>query len=151
MPASELPGQQGFRWLRSPALRAGVMTGVYLSMVLVAWLLIANYVPWSARFGLIRNAATAALFVLLMLIPIWRYLRSPGRLFAAGVAGWTLLSLVYLVLGWFFHRLHSRMGPFHVFVLGVVIYGFVAVFCWVVSLVLAARPSPLATPRRRSP
>lgn len=150
MPPAQLPGMRWFAWLRNPALHIGVLTGVYLSIVLGAWLVIANRMPWSATFAGPRNLIAGALFLLLMLIPIGRFLRSPARLFASGLAGWALLALTYLVMGFFFERLHSRMGPFHVFMLGAVVYGVVAVVAWVVSLVLAARHHPVATSRRRS-
>jgi hypothetical protein len=139
-----------FAWLRNPALRIGVLTGVYLSIVLGAWLVIANRIPWSANFALTRNLIAGALFLLLMLIPIGRFLRSPARLFASGLAGWALFAFTYLVMGFFFERLHSRKGSFEVLILGAAVYGVVAVAAWVVSLVLAARHHPIAASRRRS-
>lgn len=145
----QLPGSRWFTWLRDATLRIGVLTGVYLSVILLAWLLIANRVPWSANFAELRNAAAIALALAVMLIPVWRFLRSPARLFIAGLAGWLVLTLTYLVLGLFFQRLHSRMGPFHWFMLGAVVYAVVAVVAWVVSLVWAARHGPMAVPRRR--
>ena len=153
MPSSQLPGIQWFAWLRNLTLRIGVLTGVYLSLVLTTWLVIANRVPWSAYFAEIRNLVAAALGALLMLIPILRFLRAPGQFFAAGVVGWGVLALIYLVMGVIFHRLHSRMGPFHFFMLGVVVYGAIAVTLWVVAMVMAARQHHQAIPvaRRRSP
>ncbi len=150
MPVSQLPGNRWFVWLRNATLRIGVLTGVYLSVVLGGWLVIANRVPWSANFAGLRNAAAAALTALLMLIPIARFRRSPARLFAAGITGWAVLSCTYLVLGLSFERLYSRMTPFRVFMLGAVAYLFLAVLIWVVSLVLAARHQPIAAARRRS-
>lgn len=150
MAVPQLPGQRWFAWLHNLTLRVGVITGVYLSAVLVAWLLIANRVPWSANFAGIRNTAAAVLTALLMLVPIVCYLRSPARLFVAGLTAWAVFTCTYRVMGLFFERLLSRMGPFHVFMLGAVVYGCFAVVGWVVSLVWAARHHPNAPTRRRS-
>lgn len=150
MPPDRLPGMRWFAWLRNATLRIGVLTGVYLSIVLGAWLVVANRMPWSANFALTRNLIAGAVFLLLMLIPVGRFLQSPARLFASGLTGWTLFTLTYLIMGFFFERLHSRLGPFHVFMLGAVVYGVVAVVAWVVSLALAARHHPIAASRRRS-
>lgn len=147
MPASQHPGQ---RWSRSPVLRTGAVTGVCLSAVLTAWLIVANAVPRSAEFAGMRNGAAAALVVLLMLIPVGRFLRSPGRLFSAGLTGWAVLTSTYLLLGLYFERLYSRLTPFHVFILGAVVYGFFAVLSWVTTLMFAARHQPLAVTRRRT-
>ncbi len=149
MPDSQLPGSRWFTWVRYTTLRVGALTGIYLSVVLAGWLVIANRLPALSDFALLRNAAAGALAFLLMLIPIVWFLRSPARLFAAGLTGWALLSLTYLVMGMVFHRLHSRMGPFHFFMLGVVVYGVVGVVAWVASLVLAARRQPIGVARRR--
>ncbi len=126
MPVSQQPGQ---RWSRSPVLRTGAVTGVCLSAVLTAWLIVANHVPRSAEFA--------------------RFLRSPGRLFSAGLTGWAVLTSTYLLMGLYFERLYSRVTPFHVFILGAVVYGFFAVISWVTTLMFAARQQPLAVTRRR--
>ncbi len=148
---SQLPGSQWLTWLRDHTLRVGVLTGLYLVVVFTAWLLIANRLPWSANFAGLRNGVFGVLLVALMLIPVGRFLRRPARLFFAGVVAWGMLTLAYLILGLFFERLYSRMGPFHVFMLGAVLYGVIAVAAWVASLLLAARHQPVATPRRRQP
>lgn len=147
MPVSQQPGQ---RWSRSSVLRTGAVTGVCLSAVLTAWLIVANHVPRSAEFAGMRNSAAAALLVLLMLIPVGRFLRSPGRLFSAGLTGWAVLTSTYLLLGLYFERLYSRVTPFHVLILGAVIYGFFAVISWVTTLMFAARHQPLTVTRRRT-
>jgi hypothetical protein len=38
----QLPGMRWFLWLRIAALRIGILTGIYLSCVFVAWLMVAN-------------------------------------------------------------------------------------------------------------
>jgi len=151
MPSSLPPGSRWFFWLRDATLRVGILTGVYLSAVLVTWLVVANRIPWSANFALARNAAATAMGLLVMLIPVACFLRSPRRLFASGLTAWAVLTFTYLVLGIFFQRLHTRMGPFHLFMLGSAVYGSSAVLAWVCSLVLAARHQPVVVSRRRSP
>jgi len=150
MPLPQPSAQRRFAWVRNPILRTGLITGVFLSAVLSTWLVFANRVPSSANFAGLRNTATAALTGLLMLIPVVRFLRSPGRLLLAGLTGWTMLTCTYLIMGLSFERLYSRMGPFQVFMLGAIVYGCFAVITWVSSLVLAARHQPIATARRRS-
>ncbi len=147
MPVSQQPGQ---RWSRSPVLRTGAVTGVCLSAVLTAWLIVANHVPRSAEYASKRNSVAAALVILLMLIPVGRFLRSPGRLFSAGLTGWAVLTSTYLLLGLYFERLYSRVTPFQVFILGGVAYGFFAVLSWVTTLMFAARHQPLVVTRRRT-
>lgn len=149
MTPEQLPGSRWFAWLRNAALRVGVLTGVYLSVVLAAWLVIANRVPWSVNFAGIRNTAAEGLMALLMLIPVGRFLKSPARLFVSGVTASAVLTLSYLALGLSFQRLYSRMGPFHVFMLGAVVYGVLAVIAWVTQMVWTARQQPLAASRRR--
>jgi len=136
-------------WLASDVFRIGALTGVYLSLVMVGWLVIANHVPASADFAGSRNATAVALGTLLILIPVVRFLREPAQLFASGVVGWALLSFTYSVLGFFYLRLHLRMVPFHLFMLGAALYGGVAVAAWVAPMLVAARTHPIAATRRR--
>ncbi len=152
MSPTALPGIRWFSWLRNPTARVAVLTGVYLSVVMIAWLLLANRVPWLEKYADLRNAIAGAVFALLMLIPIGSFLRSPARLFVSGVMSWLLLSLVYALMGLFFENLHSRLDktPFHLFVLGAAVYGLAAVVAWVASMLLAARHHPIGSSRRRS-
>ena len=139
LPQSQLPGSRWFAWLRNATLRVGLLTGIYFSIVLAGWMVVANRVPWSAHFAGLRNLGAALLMGMLMLIPVLRFLRSPGRLFASGLVAWAVLTWTYLMLGLYFERLYSRMGPLQVFMLGAVVYGSAAVVAWVASMVLAAR------------
>ena len=149
MPPSRPHRPRWLAWLSSDAFRIGILTGVYLSLVLVGWLVIANHVAASADFAGPRNATAFALGALLALIPIGRFLRQPAQLFASGIVAWALLSLTYLALGFFYFRLHARMRPFQVFMLGAALYGGVAVAAWVATMLVAARTHPIASPRRR--
>jgi hypothetical protein len=136
---SQLPGMRWFLWLRNAALRIGVLTGIYLSCVLVAWLLVANRLPRLYSFAGMRNLAAAAAIILLMAIPVLRFRREPVRMFVSGLTAWTLLTLTYIAVEMRFSLLESRMGAFHFFMLGAVSYGFVAVFHWVLLLCVEAR------------
>lgn len=146
----ELPGAQWLLWLRNATLRLGVLCGLYLSIMLTAWLFFANRVAWAANFSTIHKPVAAALMGLAALIPVMRYLKAPVRLFTAGIISWAVLSLAYMGLGLYFHRLHTRMGTFHLFMLGAIAYGVAAVVAWVAALVFAAREHPLGVSRRRS-
>jgi hypothetical protein len=136
---SQLPGMQWFLWLRNAALRIGVLTGIYLSCVFFAWVLVANRIPQLDSFAGMRNLAAGAATILLMAIPVLRFRRQPVRMFVSGLTAWTLLTLTYIAMEMHFSLLESRMGAFHIFMLGTVSYGFVAVFHWVFLLCAEAR------------
>lgn len=152
MSSPQPQGSRGIVWLRHPICGTGLLAGMQLSAVLVAWLLIANRVPALAAFAGMRNAVVAVLGGLFMLIPVVRFLRKPGQLFTAGVLAWLVLSLTYFVMGFIFERLHTRMSPFHLFMLGVAVYGSMAVLAWVGSLILTVRQHhhSIAHARRRA-
>jgi hypothetical protein len=134
-----LPGMRWFLWLRIASLRTGVLTGIYLSCVFVAWLEVANRVAELERFAELRNLVAGAILILVMGIPVLRFRRRPERLFVAGLTAWTLLTMTYLVAETHFTLLESRMGFFHVFMLGAVSYGFVAVLDWVFLMCAGVR------------
>jgi hypothetical protein len=140
----QLPGMRLFLWMRNASLRIGVITGVYLSCVFVAWLLFANRMPQLESFAGIRNLAAGAATMLLMLIPVLRFRREPVKMFASGLTAWTLLTLTYIGMEMRFSLLESRMGALHIFMLGGVTYGFVAVFDWVFLLCVEARQRHVA-------
>jgi hypothetical protein len=135
----QLPGVRFFLWLRNAPLRIGVMTGVYLSCAFVAWLTVANRVPQLDSFAGLRNRAAGIIAVVLMLIPVLRFRREPVKMFVSGLTAWTLLTLTYIAMEMRFSLLESRMGALHIFMLGGVTYGFVAVFHWVFLLCAEAR------------
>ena len=135
----QLPGMRWFLWLRIASLRTGVLTGIYLSCVLIAWLEIANRVAELERFAELRNLIAGAVLILVMGIPVLRFHHRPGKLFVAGLTAWTLLTVTYLVAELNFTLLESRMGALHVFMLGGVSYGFVAVLDWVFLMCAGVR------------
>ena len=144
---NQLPGMRRFLWLRIPSLRTGVLTGIYLSCVFIAWLDVANRVSELDRFAGLRNLVAGAILIMVMGIPVLRFRHRPGKLFVAGLTAWTLLSLTYLVAEMHFTLLESRMGALHVFVLGAVSYGFVAVLDWVFLMCAGVRHQHMAQSR----
>jgi hypothetical protein len=135
----QLPGMRWFLWLRIASLRIGILTGIYLSCVFVAWLIVANRLPALVPFAEVRNLVAGAILVMVLGIPVLRFRQRPGRLFVAGLTAWTLLTITYVAAEMHFTLLESRMGAFHVFVLGAVSYGFVAVFDWVFLMCAGVR------------
>ena len=140
----QLPGMRWLLKLRNASLRNGVLTGVYLSCVFVSWLYVANRVRELEPFAGIRNLAAGAAVILIMSIPLLRFRREPVRIFVSGLTAWTLLTLTYMAMEMNFSLLESRMGAFHIFMLGAMTYGFVAVFHWVFLLCVEARHRHLA-------
>ncbi len=60
----QLPGMRWFLWLRIASLRTGILTGIYLSCVFVAWLVVANRVPELEPFAELRNLVAGALLII---------------------------------------------------------------------------------------
>lgn len=136
---SQLPGMRWFLWLRIASLRIGILTGIYISCVFIAWLVVANRMPSLEPYAEARNLAGGAALVTLLTIPALRFRRQPGKLFVAGLTAWAVLTLTYIAAEIHFTLLESRMGAFHVFMLGAVSYGFVAVLDWVFLMCAWAR------------
>jgi hypothetical protein len=125
--------------MRIAPLRIGILTGIYISTIFIAWLLVANRFPSLESYAETRNLAGGAALVTLLAIPALRFRSQPGKLFVAGLTAWTVLTLTYLAAELHFTLLESRMGAFHVFILGAVSYGFVAVLDWVFLMCAWAR------------
>ena len=136
---SQIPGMRWFLWLRIASLRTGILTGIYLSCVFVAWLDVANRVAELEPYAELRNLVAGAILIVVLGIPVLRFRHRPGRLFVAGLTGWTLLTMTYLAAEMHFTLLKTRMGAFHVFMLGAVSYGFVAVLDWVFLMCAGVR------------
>lgn len=136
---ARFPGARWFHHLRNPILRVGIQTWVYLSMVMVAAVLLANRAPWLENYADVRNWVARIVFGLAMLVPVAVFCKSAGRLLAAGMLGWTLATVTYNGLGLFFESLYTRLRtPGQFFMLGAVVYGVAAVVSWVASLVVGA-------------
>jgi len=148
---TQIPGMRWSFWLRHEALRNGVLTGIYLACVLVTWLEVANRVRELEAFAGTRNFIAAVVFAGILAIPVLHFRHDPAKLFVAGLTAWTLLTLTYLVAELNFKLLESRMGFLHVFMLGAVSYGFVAVLDWVFLMCAGARQQHIAQSREATP
>ena len=127
------------RWVRHPAFGVGVFLGICFSVVGLTWLLLANRVPHLDQFAGERNIALGLAFALLGIVPTCRFMKSPGRNFLCGVTGWAILTTIYSVAELVFPRLSTRLSAFHLFVLGCMLFGLLAVMAWVVNLVIVFR------------
>jgi hypothetical protein len=144
---SQFPGMRWFLWMRIASLRTGVLTGIYLSCVFVAWLEVANRVAELEPYAELRNLIAGAILITVLGIPVLRFRNRPGRLFVSGLTAWTLLTFTYVAAAMHFTLLDTRMGAFHVFVLGAVSYGFVAVLDWVFLMCAGVRHEHIAQSR----
>jgi hypothetical protein len=132
----------GYRWLhafRNPPIRVGIYTGVCLSLVFTAWVLIANRAPFLEPLAQQRNVIATLLLLLIAAMPVIRFLRSPADLLLAGLLAWGLLTFTYWTLTLFFVLLEEYYSAFHVFVLGAVAYLLFATLSWVGIMVWRAR------------
>ncbi len=139
MSPSQLRDKYWHPWFRHQALRTGVRMGVLLSVVLTAWLIIANRVSILDRLAILRNAAALTLLFLIAFEPIARFRNSARDLLLSGLIGWAIGSLCFF--GWtiYFVHLSNRIGPFQVFVLGAAVYILLAVIVWIGGMVRTAR------------
>ncbi len=135
----QLPGSRWFSRVRNVAFRVGVLTGVYLSCVFLAWLIVANRMPRLEPFAGVRNLAAGVVTVLLLLIPVFKFRHESLRMLVAGLTAWTILTMTYMAAELHFTLLKSRMGALQMYILGAVSYGFVAVFHWVFLMCAEAR------------
>ena len=134
----------------SPALWTGVCIGALLNIAMIGALVAANRFPKLEPYALERNALSYSIFVLLLLIPVLRFLRRPKQMFVAGIIGWVLFAAGYDIAGLFFHNLYDVLRtPLEVLIEGAVLYGVAAVLSWVVGMILHARRHSIA-PRRRT-
>jgi hypothetical protein len=136
-----------------PALVAGLYTGAMLTVAMLGALVVANRIPSLENYAFERNAASYALFVIIMLLPVLRFLNRPAKMFVASMTGWTLLTVGYDFAGLYFRNLFSvlQRTPFEVLTEGAVIYGILAVAAWVCAMILHARRHTLAPLRRTRP
>ncbi len=146
---SQLPGHRWLSAVQNPVLRIAMLTGIYLTTVMVASLFIANRVHFLEPFADARNAASYVTFIVVMLVPLAVFVRRPAQAFAASTGAWLVFTAMYWLAGMYFERLHLRFPrPFHAFVLGAILYGAVAVALWVASMAMEARRVPIAARRR---
>ena len=137
--------------LLGPAVRVGLYTGALLTLVMVGSLLAANRFPWLDNRALERNGASYGVFLIIMLIPILRFLNRPSRMFYSALLAWGIFIIAFDIAGMFFHNLFQALrSPFEAFIEGAIVYGVCAVCAWVGSMLLLSRHQRLAPRRRRS-
>ena len=140
MPANfSPPGYRWFQFLRNAPIRVGLYTGIWLSLVFVAWVLVANRVPFLEPLAQQRNVIAALLLVAIAALPVLRFLASSGELLVSGLLAWSVLTLTYRILSLKFTLLQYYYSTFHVFVLGAVLYLLFATLSWIGMIVWRAR------------
>lgn len=154
----EGPGTQGTpaakSQVRPSALRqafiSGCYTGAMLTVAMLGALVVANRIPALEPYAFERNAACYALFVMLMLLPILRFLNRPVKMFVASMTGWIILTVAYDFGGIYFHNLFNvlQRTPLEVLTEGAILYGVLSVAAWVCAMVLHARRHSIAPGRR---
>jgi hypothetical protein len=144
---TNLPGSRRLDFLPNAAIRTGVYTGVCLSLVFAAWLVIANQVPFLERFAFERNVAGAGVFVFLAAVPVLRFLRWPGNLLASSMIAWMIFSVVYRILCLIYHGLGDWHSTFQVFMVGVVSYMMFTTLSWIAAIIRRARAAEISHPK----
>jgi hypothetical protein len=124
-----------------------------LTVAMLGALVVANRIPTLESYAFERNAASYALFVMIMLLPVLRFLNRPVKMFVASMTGWLLLTVAYDFAGLYFHHLFNvlQRTPFEVLIEGAIVYGVLSVAAWVCAMILHARRHPLAPVRRTRP
>jgi len=123
-----------------PVLILGLYVGAALSVVMLGALVIANRVPALEPYAFERNAVCYALFVMLMLVPVLRYINHPLKMFVASMTSWILLTAAYNFAGMYFRNLFIVLRtPFEVLIEGAIVFGVLAVASWVCRMILHAR------------
>lgn len=144
---TNLPGSRRLEFLHNAAIRTGVYTGVCLSLVFSAWLVIANQVPFLERFALERNIAAAAVLGFLAGVPVLRFLRWPGNLLASSMIAWAIFSVVYRMLCMIYHGLSNWHSTFQVFMEGAVVYMIFTTLSWIGTIIRRARAAEISHPK----
>jgi hypothetical protein len=147
---AHLTGYRLLTALKSAALRTGIYTGGMLSAAMLLWLILANRAPWLERFAWERNVAGAAAVAILALVPLARFLKFPSQLFLSGITAWGIFSLFYRLYCFYFSSLAGRMGAFHLFMLGGVLYLFSATIAWIGTILWSIRVEHAAHTRHHT-
>jgi hypothetical protein len=136
-----------------PALTAGCYVGAMLTVAMLGALVVANRIPALESYAFERNGASYALFVMIMLLPVLRFLNRPFKMFIASMTGWVLLTVAYDFAGLYFHNLFNvlQRTPFEVLIEGAIVYGVLSAAAWVFAMILHASRHPLAPVRRTRP
>lgn len=131
--------ERRLEFLKQPAVRLGIYAGAGLSVVFVAWIVIANRMPSLATLATERNVIAAVLLVVCAAAPVVRFLRSPGELLLSGLLAWSVFTATYRVLCSIFVLLDDNYSAFHVFVMGAISYLVFATLSWVGTIVWRVR------------
>jgi hypothetical protein len=134
-----------------PVVWTGLCTGALLTVVMLGALVAANRFPSLEPYAFERNAAFGALFVLIMMLPVLRFLNRPKQMFASAMVGWVLLAGAYNLAGFYFRDLFDVLRtPFQALIEGTAVYGVFAGASWVVGMLLHARRHPMTPGRKQS-
>ncbi len=136
---ARLPGYRFLGFLKNVAVRTGMYSGISLSLIFAAWLLIANRLSILEPFAMERNILAAGLLVFFACIPVMRFYRSPAELLISGLLGWSLLTVTFRLFALVFVLLEENWSAFHVFVLGAVSYLLFATVSWIGTIVWRVR------------
>jgi ABC-type cobalamin transport system permease subunit len=120
------------------AIRVGLATGVLMVALVSAWLLIANRAPNYEQYAATRNIVAGILGLIVAVIPVVKFARSPRAVLLSGVIAWALLCACYFTWTFYFDEL-DRENTLRLFMMGAVVYGFVAALAWLGRALLAAR------------
>ena len=148
---SHIATQQAAASSGRTTLFTGLYTGAALIVVMLGSLVAANRMPSLEPYALERNGVSYAFFIIFMAFPVIRFMGSPLRMFLAGMLGWVLFVAAYDVAGMVFHNLFYVLRmPFEILIEGSLLYGVLAVTCWVMRMCFHARRHPMVPRRRRS-
>ena len=142
-----LPGYRWFHVFKNVAVRVGAYVGVCLSLIMGAWIFVANRMPFLERFALERNLAAAVVLGFLFILPVLRFLRSPGNLLASGLIAWTIFSITYRLLCMFFELLGEKYSAFQIFMRGFIVYMIFATLSWIGTMFWRTREGAVSHPK----
>jgi hypothetical protein len=129
-------------------LRTGIYCGSFLILAMLVALVAANRMPALEKYAFERNAVCYTVFVLLMLVPVLRFLTRPIQMFASAMLAWVMFVAAYDMAAFYFRDLFQVLRtPLQALVEGAVVYGFFSVGSWVCGMLLHARNHPVAPGR----
>jgi hypothetical protein len=129
-------------------LRIGIYCGSFLILAMLGALVAANRMPALEKYAFERNASCYTLFVLLMLVPVIRFLGRPIQMFASAMIAWGMFVVLYDIASFYFRDLFQVLRtPLQALAEGTVVYGIFAAGSWVCGMLLHARNHPVAPAR----
>jgi ABC-type cobalamin transport system permease subunit len=109
-----------------------------LAVLASAWLLIANRAPNLEQYAAVRNAIAGVFALIVAVIPVIKFARSPRAVVLSGMIAWAILCACYFVWTFYFDDL-DRVNTLRFFMMGTVVYGLAAALAWLGRALLAAR------------